>query len=585
LALVAAVGEGLANLLDPWPLKIVLDNVLRSHPVHGWLNRLIQSTVGNNSFAILKFAVLAVLLIAVADALCSYAEKYLTTSVGQWVMHDLRRTLYSHIQRLSLAYHDQKQTGDLISRVTSDIDAIQSFIASGLLGVLVDCLTLLGMVAVMFYINWRFTLIALSVAPVLFAIVYSYTRRIKRAAREVRKMEGEMVSIVQEVLSSIHVVRAFGREDYEQRRLEEQSLEGVEVALRARGLKARLSPLVQIIVAVGTALVLWFGARMVLERTLSVGSLIIFIFYLEKMYKPMQDLSKMTDSFSKAAAGYERIREVLDTDNQIKDLKGARPAPRFKGEIEFDRVNFAYEAAIPVLKQVSFDIKPGQVAALVGPTGAGKSTIVSLIARFYEPSLGAVKIDGADVRRFRQKSLRSQISFVLQDTVLFHAAIWQNIAYGKPEASRREILRAAELANAHEFIDKLPEGYDTMVGERGVTLSGGQRQRIAIARALIRDTPILIMDEPSSGLDAASEKLVFEALDRLMEGKTSIVIAHRLSTIRKADVIFVVDAGTIVEHGKHEDLIKLGGVYAKFHEIQFAPEQESPETLISDLAL
>ncbi len=400
LGLLAAIGEGIANLLDPWPLKIVLDNVLRSRPVHGWLNRLILSTVGNDSFAILKFAVLAVLLIAVVDALCSYAEKYLTTSVGQWVMHDLRRTLYSHIQRLSLAYHDQKQTGDLISRVTSDIDAVQSFIASGLLGVVVDCLTLLGMVAVMFYINWRFTLIALSVAPVLFAIVYSYTRRIKKAAREVRKKEGEMASIVQEVLSSIHVVRAFGREDYEQRRLEERSLEGVEIALHARSLKARLSPLVQVVVAIGTCLVLWFGAKMVLERTLSVGSLIIFIFYLEKMYKPMQDLSKMTDTFSKAAAGYERIREVLDTDSQVKDLKGARRAPRFKGAIEFEHVSFAYQPGTPVLKDVSLAIKPGQVAALAGPTGAGKSTIISLIPRFYEPDAGIVKIDNVDVRRF-----------------------------------------------------------------------------------------------------------------------------------------------------------------------------------------
>ena len=585
LGLLAAIGEGIANLLDPWPLKIVLDNVLRSRPVHGWLNRLILSTVGNDSFAILKFAVLAVLLIAVVDALCSYAEKYLTTSVGQWVMHDLRRTLYSHIQRLSLAYHDQKQTGDLISRVTSDIDAVQSFIASGLLGVIVDCLTLLGMVAVMFYINWRFTLIALSVAPVLFAIVYSYTRRIKKAAREVRKKEGEMASIVQEVLSSIHVVRAFGREDYEQRRLEERSLEGVEIALHARSLKARLSPLVQVVVAIGTCLVLWFGAKMVLERTLSVGSLIIFIFYLEKMYKPMQDLSKMTDTFSKAAAGYERIREVLDTDSQIKDLKGARRAPRFKGAIEFEHVSFAYQPGTPVLKDVSLAIKPGQVAALVGPTGAGKSTIISLIPRFYEPDAGIVKIDNVDVRRFTQKSLRSQISFVLQDTVLFHAPIWQNIAYGKPEASRRELYRAAELANAHEFIEKLPDGYDTMVGERGVTLSGGQRQRIAIARAIIRDTPILIMDEPSSGLDAESEKMVFEALDRLMEGRTSIVIAHRLSTIRKADIIFVVDDGTIVERGKHEELLKLGGVYAKFHEIQFAPAQEDSAKLIGDFAV
>jgi ATP-binding cassette, subfamily B, bacterial len=250
--------------------------------------------------------------------------------------------------------------------------------------------------------------------------------------------------------------------------------------LRARSLKARLSPLVQIIVAIGTCLVLWFGAKMVMLRTLSIGSLMIFIFYLEKMYKPMQDLSKMTNAFSKAAAGYERIRDVLDTDNQIKDLRGSRRAPRFRGAIEFVNVNFAYQPGTPVLKDVSLAIKPGQVSALVGPTGEGKSTIVSLIARFYEPSSGVVKIDGTEIQRFRQKSLRSQISFVLQDTVLFHAPIWRNIAYGKPEASRPELLRAAELANAQEFIDKLPERYDTMVGERGVTLSGGQRQRIAI---------------------------------------------------------------------------------------------------------
>jgi ATP-binding cassette, subfamily B, bacterial len=316
-------------------------------------------------------------------------------------------------------------------------------------------------------------------------------------------------------------------------------------------------------------LVLWFGARMVLTGALSVGSLVIFIAYLGKMYKPMQDLSKMTDSYSKAAVGYERIREVLDTHGVIQDLPGARRAPRLRGKIEFEEVDFCYEPDCPVLRQVSFQIQPGTVAALVGPTGAGKSTIISLIPRFYDPLSGIVKIDGTDVRRWQQKSLRQQISFVLQETLLFHAPIWSNIAYGKPEASRAEIMRAAELANAHEFIEKLPDGYNTVVGERGITLSGGQRQRIAIARAIIRDTPILILDEPSSGLDAASEKLVFEALDRLMDAKTSIVIAHRLSTIRKADVIFVVKDGTIIERGNHSELLKLGGLYSELCEIQF----------------
>ena len=578
LGLVAVIGEGLTNLLEPWPLKVVLDNVLRSRPLPEHVGRLVQWLAGNDKLAILEFAAWTVLAIAVAGAVCSFIEKSVTTSVGQWVMHDLRRTLYSHVQRLSLSFHDQKRTGDLISRATSDIDAIQSFIASGMLGVLINSLTLAGMVAVMFYLNWRFTLIALSVAPVLFLVVYSYTRRIKKASREVRKKEGEIVSVIQEVFSSIRVVKAFSREDYEQRRLEDESLEAVETALRARGLKAKLAPLVEIIVAVGACLVLWFGARLVLDNRLSAGALVVFLMYLGKMYKPMQELSKTADAFSRAAVGLERIREVLDTDGGIRDLPGARRAPQFRGSIEFDKVTFGYSPGTPVLRDINFKIEPGQVAALVGPTGAGKSTIISLIPRFYDPNSGVVKIDGADVRRFTQRSLRQQISFVLQDTVLFHGPVWKNIAYGRPDATRSEILRAAELANAHEFIEKMADGYDTIVGERGLTLSGGQRQRIAIARAVIRDSCILILDEPSSGLDAASEKLVFEALDRLMESKTSIVIAHRLSTVRRADIIYVLDGGQIVERGTHARLLEAHGLYSDLYELQIGPRAMASPT-------
>jgi ATP-binding cassette, subfamily B, bacterial len=570
---VAVVGEGVANLLEPWPLKIVLDSVLRSHPLHGWLNHFIDTTVGDDKLAILKFACAAVLGIAALDAVSSYTEKYLTTSVGQWVTHDLRRTLYSRIQQLSLAYHDEKRSGDLISRVTSDIDAIQGFINTALLGALINLITLVGMIGVMLYLNWRFTLIALSVAPVLFLVVYTYTRRIKKASRDVRKKEGEIVSVIEEVLSSIRVVKAFAREDYERRRLEEESLESVEIGLQARGLKAKLSPLVDIIVAVGTCLVLWFGARMALSGYLSPGSLVVFVLYLGKMYKPMQELSKMVDTYSKALVGYERIQEVLETDKEVKDLPRAAKAPRFSGKIEFEHIDFHYTPESPILKDVSLTIEAGQLAALVGPTGAGKTTIISLIPRFYDPISGSIKIDDIDVKRFQQKSLRQQISFVLQETVLFHAPVWQNIAYGKPEASRAEILRAAEQASAHEFIEKMPAGYETILGEQGMTLSGGQRQRIAIARAIIRDTPILILDEPTSGLDAASEKLVFGALDQLMEGKTSIVIAHRLSTIRRADVIFVIKDGGIAERGTHYELLKAGGLYSDLELLQHKVEE------------
>src|SRR2546421_3779374 len=297
------------------------------------------------------------------------------------------------------------------------------------------------------------------------------------------------------------------------------------------------------------------------------------------MYKPMRELSKMTDTISKAQVGWERIREVLENETQVRDLPGAKPAPGFKGEIEFDRVSFAYEGGPPVITKLSLHIEPGQLAALVGPTGAGKTTIVSLLPRFYEANSGEIKIDGTDIRRYQQKSLREQISFVLQETLLFRATVAENIAYGKPNATRSEIVRAARLANADEFIDRMPEEYDTMVGERGVTLSGGQRQRITIARAIIRDAPILVLDEPSAGLDAESEKLVFDALENLMKGRTSIVIAHRLATVSRADVIFVIDSGHVVEKGTHQELLARGGLYSRLYELQFRREEEEREVV------
>jgi ATP-binding cassette subfamily B protein len=374
------------------------------------------------------------------------------------------------------------------------------------------------------------------------------------------------------VLTSIRVVKAFAREDYEQERFDTESLANVEAGLQARNLKARLAPVVEVIVAVGTCLVLWYGARLALAGVLSAGVLIVFLLYLGKMYKPMRDLSKMVDTMSKAMVGYERIKEVLDIESLVRDAPGARRAPTFSGQIAFDKVSFSYGPDKPILKDVSFTIEPGQVAAIVGPSGAGKTTIVSLIPRFYDPASGRVVLQGTDIRRYQLKSLRDQMSFVLQDTLLFRTTIWENIAYGRPGASPREIRRAAELANAHEFIEAMPDGYDTMVGERGVTLSGGQRQRIAIARAVIRDTPILILDEPSSGLDAASEQAVMEALARLMQGRTSVVIAHRLGTIRHADVIFVVNDCELAEQGTHETLMARHGVYAELHRLQHPDE-------------
>jgi subfamily B ATP-binding cassette protein MsbA len=570
LAFLAVLGETATGLAEPWPIKVIVDNVLQSKQLPPWLQDIAVSLFGQNKFTILYFAVVAVAVIAVVGAASSYAEKYLTTSVSQWVTHDLRRTLYNHIQRLSLVEYDKTRTGDLIARVTGDIEAIQDFISSALLGMLVNVLTIVGMVGVMFWIDWRFALIALSVTPPLFVVVYFFTRSIKAASRAVRKKQSELLSDVQEVLTSERVVKAFAREDYEVHRFESQSLANVETALRARNIKASLGFLVEIIVAIGTCLVLGFGGQLALNGRLSAGVLIMFVLYLGKMYKPMRDLSKMTDTISKALIGYERIEEVLEIESQVRDRSRARRAPRFSGRIEFDRVSFGYAEDVQVLSDISLRIEPGHVAALVGPSGSGKTTIISLIPRFYDPKRGQVRIDGHDIRQFKLKSLRDQISFVLQDTLLFRTSIWENIAYGKPDASRDEIIRAAELANAHEFIEKMPEGYDSVVGERGATLSGGQRQRIAIARAVIRNAPILLLDEPTSGLDEVSVQAVFEALDRLMKGRTSVIVAHHLHTIQQADVIFVINDNVLAEQGTHAELLAKGGVYADFYKLQTA---------------
>jgi len=567
MALLGVGGVAAADLLEPWPIKIVLDYALASKPMPGWMVGIV-SRIGGSNLAILNFAVAAVAGIAVVGAASSFLQSYLTTNVGQRIMHDLRRTVYHHIHRLSLADHDQRRTGDLISRVTSDIDSIQDFVASAMLGIVASILTLLGIIGIMLYASWRFTLISLAIAPVLFLIVYLFTRRIKKASRAVRRTESELISTVQEVLSSIRVVKAFAREDYEQQRFERQSLDNVETFLQARGMKMTLSPIVDIVVATGTCVMLAYGARLVMANELTPGVLVVFLAYLRMMYKPMKDLSKMTDTVSKASVGFERIREVLETESAVRDLPRAHPARGFKGRIEFEHVSFGYTPGQVVLKDLSFGIEPGQVAAFVGQTGGGKTSIVNLMARFYDPVSGVVKIDGTDIRKFTLKSLRDQISFVLQDAVLFRAPVWQNIAYGRPEARRAEIVRAAELANADGFIKEMPDGYDTMVGERGVSLSGGQRQRIAIARAVIRDAPILILDEPTSGLDAQSEQAIMEALERLMKGRTSIVIAHHLGTILHADTIFVMKDHELVEHGTHDELLAAGGVYSGLYKIQ-----------------
>ncbi|HEX7795393.1 MAG TPA: ABC transporter ATP-binding protein [Vicinamibacterales bacterium] len=568
VAFIAVIGETAADVLEPWPIAIVVDNILQGKRIAGWLGEAVRLLFGQNASALLIFALVAVLTIAIVGGISGYIEKYLTTTVSQWVAHELRMLLYQRIQRLSLAEHGKSRSGDLITRVTKDIDAVQDFIDTALLGIVVSVLTLVGMLSVMLYLQWRFTLVGLSVSPVLFVVVYFYSRKIKDASRTVKKKESELLSGVAEVFTSIQTVQAFAREDYEDRRFDTESRDNVHAGLQARSVKAKLSPMVDLIVAMGTCLVLAYGVKLVSSGQLSTGVLILFLMYLKKMYKPIKDLSKMTNTLSKASVSYERIQEVLGTESAIRDMPGAHDAPPLKGALELDHVTFGYDTDVHILKDVSLRIEPGQVAAIVGPSGMGKSTIASLVPRFFDPLAGAVKIDGHDIRQFTLKSLRDQISFVLQDSLLFSGTIWENISYGRPDAEPEETIRAAQLANAHDFIMNLPHGYGTVVGERGATLSGGQRRRIAIARAIVRNTPILILDEPTTGLDAVSEHAVVEALEYLMKGRTSVVIAHHLDTVQRADVIFVVKDAAIVERGTHETLLEAGGVYRELFDLQ-----------------
>jgi ABC-type multidrug transport system fused ATPase/permease subunit len=566
LVLAAMLIETAMSLAAPWPLKIVLDSVLGSEPMPAALSWLVGSS--QDRLALLNATVVATVAIALLQAGAAYLNAYYTVSIGQWIAHDLRQSVYAHLHRLSLSYYDRQQIGPLVSTITDDINAVQDFVSTSLLDLLIDSLTIAGMLAVMFSLNWRFTLVALAVTPLLALFVYRLRSVVKAATHDVRRRQSELVTIVQEGLGAIRVVKAFAQGAFERERLGAKSLESVQAALYARRVRSLLGPVVTALVALSTAGVLWFGARLVLADAMTAGALVVFITYLGKLFRPVQDLARASTNIAQAAVGLERVRAVLDADERLPRSADPRRLTRVNGRVEFDHVNFAYTAGRPVLIDVSFVAEPGQLIGVVGPSGSGKSTLMSLIPRFYDPQSGTISLDGQDVRECTIRSLRRQIAFVLQETQLFHAPVWQNISYGKPDATRDDIVGAARLAQAHAFIEALPDGYDTLVGQGGMTLSGGQRQRLGIARALVMDAPIVILDEPSTGLDAESERLVFEGLRNLLDGKTCFVIAHHLDTVRQADCILVLDGGRIVERGTDAALRAAGGLYTRLQQSQ-----------------
>ena len=570
IVLAAMLVQTAMSLAGPWPLKVILDSVVGSHHLPQWMaGRLLPALGGESKMHIAALAAIFAVIIAAVSSIASYIANYYTESVGQWVAYDLRMRTYHHLQRLSLGYYDSHQIGTLLSTITDDVATIQNFASSSTLGMVIDMLTIVGMLGLMFWLNWDFALIAVAVTPFLLFFVSRFKKAVKKATHEVRKRQADVVAVVQQGLESVRVVEAFGRQDLEEEELGEASRKTVDAALKARRVKSLLSPVVTVVVSLCTGYVLWRGSSLILKGAMTVGELTVFLSYLNKFFKPVQDLAKMTNAIAQAAVGVERVRAILDTDTIIPERPNAVEPQPFRGEIAFDHVAFGYDPAAPVLRDVSFTIKPGQMVGVVGPTGGGKSTVVSLIPRFYDPHAGSVKIDGVDIRDYRLHGLRQHVGFVLQDTVLFRGTVRENIAYGRPGATEDEIIQAAKLANADEFITRMPQGYDSPVGERGLTLSGGQRQRIGIARALIRNNPILILDEPTAALDTESEKLVIEALERLMKGRTVITIAHRLSTIRDADKIIVLKGGVVAEEGTHEQLLALNGVYAELHRIQY----------------
>jgi ATP-binding cassette subfamily B protein len=568
LTLLAGIG---LRLLEPWPLKFVFDRVIA-------LDRSSTSGVAFfdklDTMTLLLASAIGVVVITGLRAVADYFYTVGFALSSNRVLSDVRNDVYCHLQRLSLSFHNKARSGDLIVRVIGDVGMLKDATVTAALPLVANSLVLAGMVGVMFWLHWQLALLVLVTAPLFWLSTVRVGRRVREVSRVQRQREGAMAATAAESIGAIKIVQALSLERWFAADFSSANRRSLKEGVKASRLVARLERTVDVLIAVATALVLWYGARLVLSQSLTPGDLLVFLAYLKTAFRPVRDLAKYTGRLAKATAAGERVLDLLERRPDVHDLPGAVPAPPLDGGVRFDNVTFAYEPGRRVLKEVDFEVQPGQHVALVGPSGIGKSTLVSLILRLYDPVKGRVLIDGRDVRQYTLGSLRSQISVVLQDSVLFAASVWNNIAHGAADATREEIEAAARLANAHGFIETLPQGYDTVLGERGVTLSHGERQRLALARAAVRKAPILILDEPTTGLDEENERAVVEALERLADGRTTFLITHDLTLASRADLILYLEGGRLLERGSHAELLGAGNRYAALYQLQVASSNQ-----------
>ena len=540
-----------ASLYVPWIVRDVIDGVLV-----------------NKDKALLNVITIGIVVVFALRGFFVYGQSYLMAYISQKVVIDLREHLFRHFQRLSISYFDRSRTGKVLSYMTNDVGVLQGALAQNVIELASESLALIGSLIAMLYLHWQLALLTLITVPLVAEAMKIFGVKLRQASGTMQQRAAEITSVLQEMIVSIRLIRLFVREDFEISRFNRENENNFDAQMKAAQLSATLTPVVEFLAAFAVTVIVWYGGNEVIRGNLTSGSLIAFLVYAVNISNPVKRLGNVYGNIQRAVAAAERVFEVLDTLPEIQDAPGATPLPPVKGQVTFEDVTFEYRSGEPALRNMSIDVSPGQVLAIVGPSGAGKSTIANLIPRFYDPQAGRICIDGLDIRNVTVASLREQLAMVPQDTILFSASIYENILYGRLDATREEVMAAAQASNAHDFILQLPDGYDTQIGERGCQLSGGQRQRIAIARAILKNPRILILDEATSALDAESERLVQDALDKLMVGRTTFVIAHRLSTIQRADRILVLEKGRMVECGTHADLLDAGGLYCKLYSIQ-----------------